>query len=164
MHETGKKIGVPSEFVLAIQEYFGLQYFLSFGHPNIFLVCQFLILACHWHLAQSTISHPALGTILPCNMLSNFRVICYIFPHLVRGPASAFLSENPLLISHPLISPPFESSYLFPFYQKINIIKNEIFSTWEIHLNLYTTSRNMYKACMSDEATFLGFISVMTDV
>ena len=35
-HEIGKKFGVPSEFVLAIQGYFGLQFSLSFGHPNIF--------------------------------------------------------------------------------------------------------------------------------
>ena len=27
---------MPSEFVLANQEYFGLQFSLSFGHPNIF--------------------------------------------------------------------------------------------------------------------------------
>ena len=30
------KVGVPSEFVLSIQEYFGTQFSLSFGHPNIF--------------------------------------------------------------------------------------------------------------------------------
>ena len=33
--------------ILAIQEYFGLQLSLSFGHPIIFLACQFPILACH---------------------------------------------------------------------------------------------------------------------
>ena len=32
--EEEKKFGVPSEFVLAIEEYFGLSYSLSFSHPS----------------------------------------------------------------------------------------------------------------------------------
>ena len=58
-HEIGKKIRVPSEFVLAIQEYFGLTFSLLFGHPKyllIFFACQFTILACH----------STLGTLLFC--------------------------------------------------------------------------------------------------
>ena len=35
-HEIEKKIGVPSEFVLAIQDYFDLQFSHLFGHLNIF--------------------------------------------------------------------------------------------------------------------------------
>ena len=34
--KIGKKLGVPSEFVKAIQEYFALQFSLSFGHPMFF--------------------------------------------------------------------------------------------------------------------------------
>ena len=32
-HEIGKIFGVPSEFVLVIQKYFGLPFSYSFGHP-----------------------------------------------------------------------------------------------------------------------------------
>ena len=55
---SGHKKGVPSEFVVAIQEYFGLQFSFSFGHPNIFwrAVLHFGLPFCTWHAA---ISQPA---------------------------------------------------------------------------------------------------------
>ena len=43
-HEIGTKIGLPSELILAIQGYFGLQFSYLFSHPNIFW-CP--ILTCH---------------------------------------------------------------------------------------------------------------------
>ena len=54
--QIGKKFGGPSEFVLAIQEYFHLQLSLLFGHPNIFgaSVPHFVLPFDTWH----AILHP----------------------------------------------------------------------------------------------------------
>ena len=49
--EIGRKFGIPSEFVLAIQEYFGLPFSLSFGHPNIFWHASSPFWPAVWHLA-----------------------------------------------------------------------------------------------------------------
>ena len=50
-HEIGKIFGVPSEFVLVIQKYFGLPFSYSFGHPNILWCASSPFWPAIWHLA-----------------------------------------------------------------------------------------------------------------
>ena len=57
-HEIGKKFGVVSEFVLAVQEYFGFLFSLSFGHPNDSLSVPVPFFGLTSGARHAAISHP----------------------------------------------------------------------------------------------------------